>query len=174
MFFNSWFDLLRVIVVGALAYLALIVLLRTFGKRTLSKMNAFDLVVTVALGSILATIPLSKDLALTEGILAFAVLMGLQYGISWSSVRWATIRDLVKSEPALLLHRGELLHGAMKKERVAEEEIRYAARLQGFAALEEIEAVVLETDGTFSVVSKRDGSEASALADVSRSNEKTR
>ena len=49
MFFSSWQGLLRVLVVGALAYLLLVVLLRVSGKRTLAKMNAFDLVVTVAL-----------------------------------------------------------------------------------------------------------------------------
>ena len=51
MFFDSWFGLLRVLVVGALAYAALILFLRVSGKRTLTKLNAFDLVVTVALGS---------------------------------------------------------------------------------------------------------------------------
>ena len=50
MFFESWFGLVRVVVVGTATYAALIVLLRVSGKRSLSKMNAFDLVVTVALG----------------------------------------------------------------------------------------------------------------------------
>ena len=55
MFFDSWAGLGRVLVVGVLAYSALVLLLRISGKRTLTKMNAFDLVVTVALGSTLAT-----------------------------------------------------------------------------------------------------------------------
>ena len=67
MFFDGWAGLLRVLVVGALAYAALVLLLRVSGKRTLSKMNAFDLVVTVALGSTLATVLPSRDVALAEG-----------------------------------------------------------------------------------------------------------
>ncbi|WP_231362619.1 hypothetical protein [Thioalkalivibrio sp. ALMg9] len=67
MFFGGWDGLLRTLVVGVLAYVALIVFLRLSGKRTLSKMNAFDLVVTVALGSTLATVLLAKDVALAEG-----------------------------------------------------------------------------------------------------------
>lgn len=67
MFFDGWTGLLRVLVVGTLAYAALVLLLRVSGKRTLSKMNAFDLVVTVALGSTLATVLLSRDVALAEG-----------------------------------------------------------------------------------------------------------
>ena len=61
MFFDSWFGLLRVALVGVAAYLALIVMLRLSGKRTLGKMNAFDLVATVALGSTLATVLLSDS-----------------------------------------------------------------------------------------------------------------
>ena len=70
MIFDTWFGLLRVLVVGTAAYAALVLLLRASGKRTLAKLNAFDLVVTVALGSTLATVLLSKDVALAEGLLA--------------------------------------------------------------------------------------------------------
>src|SRR3990170_1372212 len=111
MFFDSWGGLARVCVVGTLAYCALIFLLRVSGKRTLSKMNAFDLVVTVALGSTLATILLSKDVALVEGIVALALLIGLQFLITWLSVRSAKVSRLVKAEPALLFHRGSFLPG---------------------------------------------------------------
>lgn len=75
MFFNDEFSLLRVVIVGTLAYLSLVLLLRVSGKRTLSKMNAFDLVVTVAIGSTLATVLLSKDVALADGVVAFTLLI---------------------------------------------------------------------------------------------------
>lgn len=87
MFFDSWTGLGRVIVVGTAAYVILVFMLRVSGKRTLSKLNAFDFVVTVALGSTLATILLSKDVALAEGVLALALLVFLQMGITWLSVR---------------------------------------------------------------------------------------
>ncbi len=65
-FFNGWESLARILVMGLLAYATLIVFLRMSGNRTLSKMNAFDLIVTVALGSTLATVLLSKDIALAD------------------------------------------------------------------------------------------------------------
>lgn len=68
MFFEDWFGLLRVLIVGCCAYAALVATLRISGKRTLSKMNAFDLVVTVALGSTLSTVLLTKEVPLTEGV----------------------------------------------------------------------------------------------------------
>ncbi len=166
MFFDNWMGLLRVLVVGLLAYVALIALLRLSGNRTLSKLNAFDLVVTVALGSTLATVLLSKDIALLEGVLAFAVLISAQYVIAFLSVRSAAVRSLVKGEPRLLLHRGRLLHDALRKERVTEDEILAVVRGSGLASLEEAEAVVLETDGSFHVITSADASDRSALHDV--------
>jgi uncharacterized membrane protein YcaP (DUF421 family) len=70
MFFDDWFGLLRILIVSILAYGALIVLLLASGKRTLSKWNSFDFVVTIALGSTLATVIMSKDVSFTEGIFA--------------------------------------------------------------------------------------------------------
>lgn len=162
--FQDWSGLARTVVVGILAYVALVVLLRVSGKRTLSKMNAFDLVVTVALGSTLASIILSEDVALAEGVVALALLIGLQFAITWLSVRSPTVGQLVKSEPSLLLHQGTLLHGQMRQARVVEAEIRQAVRSAGMASLDEVEAVVLETDGTFAIVKRADGASPSALA----------
>ncbi|MDQ3844263.1 MAG: DUF421 domain-containing protein, partial [Bacteroidota bacterium] len=67
-FFDSWESIIRTIVITVLAYALLIFLLRTSGKRTLSKMNAFDFIVTVALGSTLATVMLNKNVALIDGV----------------------------------------------------------------------------------------------------------
>ena len=169
-FFDSWFAMGRTAVVGVLAYLALVLLLRVSGKRTLSKMNAFDLVVTVALGSTLATVLLSTSVALVRGVLAFALLIGLQFALTWLSVRSQVVRGFIKAEPTLLVHKGRFLRGVMKRERVTEDEILAALRAQGMTTIEEgVEAVVLETDSSFSVVkssSPDSGSGRSALNNV--------
>lgn len=156
-FFISWAGVLRILVVSALAYVGLVFLLRISGKRTLTKLNAFDLVVTVALGSTLATILLSKTVPLVEGIVAFAALILLQYIVTWSSVRSKTFSRLVKSEPTLLLFRGEMLPNALRRERVTEEEVWAAIRGGGVADIGDVEAVILETDGSFSVLKRGDG-----------------
>lgn len=165
-FFNDWQALLRTAVIGVLAYVSLVVLLRISGRRTLSKMNAFDLVVTVALGSTLATVILSKNVTLAQGSLAFALLIGMQYIVTWSSVRTAWVRQVVTGEPALLLYQGALLPAAMRRARVTEDELRSAVRASGLTALGEVEAVVLETDGSFSVVKQAAGTGPSSLAGV--------
>lgn len=128
MFFDSWTGLVRVLVVGVLAYAALVLLLRVSGKRTLTKMNAFDLVVTVALGSTLATVLLSKSVALAEGVLAMALLILLQYAITWASVRSPRFQAIIKAQPTLLFYRGEFLPGALKQQRVTRKEVMAVLR----------------------------------------------
>ncbi|MEX2494482.1 MAG: YetF domain-containing protein [Woeseia sp.] len=170
MLFGGWDGLLRTLVVGVLAYVTLVVFLRISGKRTLAKMNAFDLIVTVALGSTLATVLLSKDVALAEGALAFALLIGLQFAVTWSSVRARWVRRLATGEPRMLLYCGEFLPAAMRQARVTEDEIRASVRSAGVDSLDEVRAVVLETDGSFSVVRPgKDGNGSSVLGvDVPR------
>ncbi len=85
-FFDGWTAVLRTIVTGLVAYICLIALLRVSGKRTLSKMNAFDWIVTVSLGSALASILISKDVALAEGITGLMVLIALQFALRAGSL----------------------------------------------------------------------------------------
>ncbi len=96
-------------------------------------MNAFDLVVAVALGSTLATILLSRDVALAEGTLGFAVLIALQFLVAWSSVRSDFIGRLIKSDPSLLYYRGDMLADALRGERVTPAEVRTAVRPQAIS-----------------------------------------
>ncbi|GAM16073.1 DUF421 domain-containing protein [Mesobacillus selenatarsenatis] len=156
MLFNSWDAVWRTLIVGVLAYSSLVLLLRVSGKRTLSKMNAFDLIVTVALGSTLATILLNKNVALVEGISAFFILIALQYLVAWLSIRSDGFKKLIKSDPKLIFYQGKYLKENIVKERVLEVEILQAARSSGISSMEQVEAVVLETDGRISVIKKSD------------------
>ncbi|HDZ55744.1 MAG TPA: DUF421 domain-containing protein [Pseudomonas xinjiangensis] len=166
MFFDDWAGLVRVLVVGALAYTAMLVMLRVSGKRTLSKLNAFDLIVTVALGSTLATVLLSKDVPLVEGMLAFAVLIFAQYLITALSVRSSAVRGLVKSEPRLLFYQGKMLDDALRHERVTKNELLAVARSSGYADMAQVGAVILETDGSFNVLALTDTPANPTLKDV--------
>jgi len=135
LFFSDWQTLGRTLVIGVLAYVMLIVLLRVCGKRTLSKMNAFDFVVTVAMGSTLATILLSGDRRAAD-----AALPGV-----------APERRAEKRAH----HR-----------RITEEELRACVRPSGMPSLPALEAVVLETDGSLSVIKGSGKSRATSLKGV--------
>ncbi|SES19525.1 hypothetical protein SAMN04490244_10719 [Tranquillimonas rosea] len=152
MFFQSWSGIARTLIVGTIAYAFLVVSLRVSGKRTLAKLNAFDLIVTVALGSTLASILLSEGIALAEGMTALVLLIVLQYLVTTLSVRSKRFAGFVRSEPTLLLRDGTPLHGAMRKARVTQAELETIARTEGHGGIEGLSAVILESDGSFSVI----------------------
>ena len=152
-FFNDINIIIKTIVIGILSYISLIVLLRISGKRTLSKMNAFDLIVTVAIGSILATIIMSKDVTIAQGIAALSTLIIMQFLMTKISYHNQFFSRLIKSNPTLLFYEGEYLYDAMKRERILKVEIKQAVRAQGIHNLKNVQVVILETDGSFSVIS---------------------
>lgn len=167
-FFAGWEDIIRTVIVGVPAYLALVVILRFAGKRSLAQMNAFDLVVTVSLGSILGTMLLSESVALAEGITALALLLLLQFAITWLSVRFDRFRKLVRSEPSLLYHDGAFVDKAVKRQRVSRDELLQIVRSKGIAAMSEVGSVIMETDGRFSVLPESQGNSEKLLSEVSR------
>ncbi|MDN3312029.1 DUF421 domain-containing protein [Microbacterium oryzae] len=166
MWFDTWSDVLRVIVIGTASYTALIVLLRLTGKRSLSQLNAFDFVVTVALGSTLATILLSSDVSYTEGVVALGLLLALQLIVSFLSTRIRAFRRAITAEPVLLVRDGSFRREAMASARVTEAEVHQAVRGSGSGSLSDIAAVVLETNGKFSVITKAKAGDGSALSGV--------
>jgi uncharacterized membrane protein YcaP (DUF421 family) len=168
-FFDDWSAVGRLVAVAVPAYVSLVLLLRISGKRTLSKMNAFDLVVTVAFGSTLATALLSPQTSLVQAVLAFAFLVLAQYCITWLSVRARSFQRLVKASPSLLYFRGRLREEDIRRERVTRVELEAVCRQQGYASLARVDAVVLETDGSLSVIEDAgeltEGALARALAE---------
>ncbi len=96
---------------------------------------------------------ISKQVPLVDGILALVLLVFLQYVITWGSVRMHWFSRLVKSEPTLLIHNGAFLDMAMREQRVTREELLSVLRGEAVANVGDVAAVVLETDGSFSIVS---------------------
>ncbi|MCK5751187.1 MAG: DUF421 domain-containing protein [Mycobacterium sp.] len=167
MWFDDWSDIVRVLIVGTAAYVGLVALLRISGKRTLAKLNAFDLVVTVAFGSTLATILLSSDVSYAEGVTALVLLAVLQFVAAMISSRLRLGRAVITARPTLLLRDGAVLDEALLEQRISADEIRQVVRASGAGSLAAVAAVVLETDGTLSVISADLLGDGSALGGLS-------
>lgn len=155
--------LVKTIVLGTASYAALIAMLRISGKRTLAQMNAFDFVVTVALGSTLSAILVSPEVSLAQGVVALGLLVTLQFMVTFVVVRVPWAARAVKNEPRLVLYRGNLLDDALRDERVARAEVDQAVRQHGALTLSAVHAVVLETDGSFSVIGDEPEGEPTAF-----------
>lgn len=165
-FFDGWSKLGRSMILAVLAYAALVILLRVSGKRTLSKMNVFDFVFVVALGSTLASTILSQDISLADGVIAFIALIGLQVLLSWLCTASHVVDRFVNGDPTLLLHQGRINVAEAKKRRVTREEILSAVRSAQLGSLDDIDSIVLETDGNFSIVWQKTDGKRSAMTDV--------
>jgi uncharacterized membrane protein YcaP (DUF421 family) len=144
--------ILRTVIIGVLGYIGVIVMLRVSGKRTLSKMNMFDFIVTVAFGSMLATLLLSKQTALAQGLVGIGTLILLQLIVTLLSVKSKRFASLIKADPEVVYWRGRYCEQTMARVRVSKEELKAAVREAGKSSLSEVAALVLETDGTISVV----------------------
>jgi uncharacterized membrane protein YcaP (DUF421 family) len=151
MFFQNWEGIVRTVIVGFLAYVTLVLFLRISGKRTLAKLNAFDLVVTVALGSTLSAILLQESVALAEGAVALALLIVAQFAVTYASVRWSRFASAVRAEPALLAKDGCFCKASMRRERITEGEALSAIRAQGGHEITDAKSIILESDGSLSV-----------------------
>jgi uncharacterized membrane protein YcaP (DUF421 family) len=149
---DGWAPVVRTLALGTLAYIALVVLLRTSGKRTLSKMNAFDMVVTVAFGSTLASILTSRNVALAQGVTALGLLIALQFVCTFLAVRYRWFQNLIKSQPTLVFFQGQFLESALRRQRVTEEEVVAAIRENGVTEPGDVDAVVIESEGSLSVL----------------------
>ncbi len=152
MLLTSWRALGEVALIAVLIYLLLVLMLRLTGKRTTSKMNNFDWIVTVAMGSMVSTVILVEDVLLLEGLVGIAVLVMLQFLVTWSAAHYPRFQGLVKATPRLLYYRGEYDRAAMRRERVTRAEIISAVRQKGYTSLEGVVAVVMETNAEFSII----------------------
>ena len=162
----EWESIARTVVHGAATYGVLIGLLRLTGNRTLSKLNAFDLVVTIALGSVLAASFVDASVATMRAAAALGALVALQFAITWLTARSRAVGRLIKTPPSLLYDRDGYRTGAMREARVTAEEVRTAVRQAGIGGMEQVAAVILESDGTLAVIPQSALGSGSALGGV--------
>jgi uncharacterized membrane protein YcaP (DUF421 family) len=164
----DWGGLGRVALFATCGYVVLLGLIRLVGPRTISKMNPSDFAITVALGSLVANLTLSKDVTLIEGLAALTVLVGLQLATESLSTRWRRFRAAAEGSPILLFYEGQFLPGAMRRHHVTETAVYQAIRENGVSDIEDVHAVILEIDGAFSIITGGRRRTESALDDVQR------
>lgn len=162
--FESWGALARIAALSTLTYLVVLLLLRVGGNRTLAKTAAFDQVVTVALGSTLATAILSKRTTLADGTAGFLMLVLLQFALAKLILGSRLVQRLVVAKPQVLVQDGQLRRDDLRRARLAESDVHAALRKAGVGRVRDAALVILESDGTFSVVPAREGQRPDATA----------
>jgi len=144
----------ELLIIAFISYIIVLFLLRLSGKRTLLKMNAFDFIITVSLGAVFGNMLMNYEDSLMRGIYVIFLLLLFQFFSSLLSARYSFFDTLLKANPTLLFYEGKYYESILKKERIPKSEVLQAMREQGIGRVEEVGAVILETDGTISVLHK--------------------
>lgn len=154
------------VTVSALAILGTVILIaRIIGLRSFSKMSSFDFVVTLATGSIVASVA-SSSTSLANGALALVVLYGCQWSIARLRRHTGWMQRVVDNEPIALMLEGRFLDENLTASRVTVDDVRAKLRQNNVHRLDDVRAVVLETTGDVSVLHGDGPIDADVLADV--------
>jgi uncharacterized membrane protein YcaP (DUF421 family) len=133
-------------------FFLILLVTRAVGRRELSSMEPFDLILLVVIGDLVQQGVTQSDNSLTGTTTVIVTMGGLVVITAWLSFRFGRLRPVLEGKPTLLIADGELLEGNLRKERMTVEELRAEARQQSIGALEEIRYAVLETNGRISFV----------------------
>jgi uncharacterized membrane protein YcaP (DUF421 family) len=133
----------------------LLVLTRVIGKRELSSMQPFDLILLIILGDAVQQGLTQDDYSLTGAVLVVGTIAVLQVFISWLSYRFPRMRPVIEGEPVIVLQDGKPIERNLKRERLTTDDIAEEARKQSIAHLDEIKFAILETDGQLSFIKKQ-------------------
>jgi len=137
-------------------YLALLVVFRWTGKRSLSEVTSFDFVLLLIVGEATQQALLGQDYSITNAVLVIVTLIGIDIALSLVKQRSTTATKLLEGVPLVIVDDGELLRERMRKARVDVEDIMTAARkLHGLERLEQVKYAVLERNGGISIVPRQ-------------------
>lgn len=136
----------------ALVYLALLLGLRLAGKREIGQMTIFDLIVLLLIANAVQNAMVGPDNSVIGGVLAAAVLLGLNALLAWLRLRYPSLRKWVEGTPTLLILHGKQFNGNLQREGIDNETLETALREHGITDVKDVEMAVLEIDGTISVV----------------------
>ena len=159
---------LHTLLTGSIVYITITIVLRLTGKRSLSTYHALDFVVVVALGSSIATAVLADNVPWGSRIVALGIPIALQAAVAFISSRSRKFAHIVKAKPVLLVENGQYLHDMLLHETMTEDEVNHAVRTKGVGSLAEVAAVVLETNGELTVITKANLGDGYMLRNIRR------
>jgi uncharacterized membrane protein YcaP (DUF421 family) len=141
---------LRAIVV----FVLILVITRTVGRRELSSMEPFDLILLVVMGDLIQQGVTQSDYSLTGATIVIVTIAALTVFTAYLSFRFRRLRPLLEGDPVVLVSDGRVLEQNLRRQRMTLEELLAEARLQSIEGLEQIRFAVLETNGRVSFLTR--------------------
>lgn len=146
---NTYLDIaLRTLSVYAFIFIAI----RITGKKEISQLSVIDFVLVILVSNAVQNSMVGPDNSLTGGLLAAAVLFGVDYGIKMLVYKNKKARHLLEGEPVMLVYKGKKLVQNLKKEKISDEELAESIRSHGISTIDEVELAIMETNGSISII----------------------
>ena len=143
-----------IVVRAAIAFLFVLVLTRLIGRRELSSLQPFDLMLLIVIGDLIQQGVTQNDMSITGLVLAVGVFGMMTLAASYLGWRFPGVRPILEPEPLILIEDGSLIEKNLKKERMTAEELAAEARLQQIDSLDKVKWAVLESGGQISFIPK--------------------
>ncbi|KAA0955024.1 DUF421 domain-containing protein [Pseudomonas sp. ANT_H12B] len=140
---------------AAAMYLALMVLFKIAGRRSLAELTTFDFVLLMIIGEATQQALLGDDFSLTNSIVVIVTLIAIDVGLSLLKQRSQWVSQLIDGGPTIVVENGKVLHKRLRHARLIEADIMEAARSsQGIETLDQIKFAILERNGKISVIAQ--------------------
>ena len=127
---------------------------RIVGRRQLSQLEPFDLILLVVIGDLVQQGVTQSDESVTGALIVISTIALLSVAVSWVSFRWRKIRLVTEGEPIVLVQNGQVIARNMRRERITREDIEEEARQQQITSLADLRWAILEDDGRISCISR--------------------
>ena len=137
---------------AAFVFFLILAVTRAVGRRELSSMEPFDLILLVVMGDLVQQGVTQSDYSLTGATIVLVTMAVLVVATAWLSFRFTRLRPVLEGEPTLLISDGEILTRNLRRERMTVDEIRAEARQQSIGSLRDVRYAVLETNGKISFI----------------------
>jgi uncharacterized membrane protein YcaP (DUF421 family) len=143
-----------IVIRAFIAFVVILFLTRVVGRRELSSLEPFDLILLVTIGDLVQQGVTQNDFSLTGMVLAIGTIAVLTVLFSYLPWRFQVLRPVLEGVPAILVQDGNVVEKNLKRHRMTQQEIASAARLQNVASLSDVRFAVLETNGQISFIKK--------------------
>lgn len=145
---------MELVVRAVVIYLFLWAVTRLVGRSTVGELSTFQLILFITMGDMVQQAVTQQDYSMTGGMLAISVFTLLTLGLSWANVRWPRVRSVTHGVPVIIVRDGWPLDTVMRRERMSIDDLKAAARQQGFLSLGDIRLAILEANGQISFFSQ--------------------
>jgi uncharacterized membrane protein YcaP (DUF421 family) len=140
---------------AAVLYLFLVLVTRVVGRRELSTLSPFDLILLIVLGDAIQQGLTQDDYSVTGAFIAVSTIAALQVATSYISFRWKKARIVLEGQPIVIIQDGKLIEKNLRRERMTPEELAEEMRLQQIASFDDVQWAILEPSGSISFIEKR-------------------